>query len=98
MAVQRAFACALTVKLSGRMPPSDWSRGCTLFSSTRGDTTELHGPLQRLLDVEPDEVTQLSVEWPLPAMANSQDRSVPRRYFSYPDSPAPPGRHRACDC
>jgi len=28
----------------------DWSRGCTLSSSTRGDTTELHRPLQRLLE------------------------------------------------
>ncbi len=27
-----------------------WSRGRTIFPSARGDTTELHGPLQRLLD------------------------------------------------
>jgi hypothetical protein len=26
-------------------------RGCTLSSRTRGDTTDSHGPLQRLLDV-----------------------------------------------
>jgi hypothetical protein len=32
------------------MPP-DWSRGRTLSSSARGDTTDAHGPLQRLLDV-----------------------------------------------
>jgi hypothetical protein len=28
----------------------DQSRGCILSSRTRGDTTEHHGPLQRLLD------------------------------------------------
>jgi len=39
----------LTVKLRGRVTAPDQSRGCTLFSSTRGDTTALHGPLQRLL-------------------------------------------------
>ena len=40
----------LTVKLRGRTEAPDQSRGCTLSSRTRGDTTELHGPLQRLLD------------------------------------------------
>jgi len=40
----------LTVKLRGRAEASDKSRGCTLSSRTRGDTTESHGPLQRLLD------------------------------------------------
>ena len=39
----------LTVKLSGRIVAPAWSRGCTLSSSTRGDTTEFHGPLQRWL-------------------------------------------------
>ena len=39
----------LTVKLRGRLMPPDWSRGCTLSSSTRGGTTEHHGTLQRLL-------------------------------------------------
>jgi hypothetical protein len=30
----------------------DWSRGAhTLFRRGRGDTTEVHGPLQRLLEV-----------------------------------------------
>ena len=38
------------MKLRGRASAPDWSRGCTLSSSTRGDTTELHGPLQRLLE------------------------------------------------
>src|SRR5882762_9616156 len=42
--------CPLTVKLRGRALAFDWSRGCTLASSTCSDTTELHGPLQRLLD------------------------------------------------
>jgi hypothetical protein len=32
------------------MQAPDQSRGCTLSSSTCGDTTERHGPLQRLLD------------------------------------------------
>jgi hypothetical protein len=39
----------LTVKLRGRAPAPGWSRGCTLSSSTRGDTTDSHGTLQRLL-------------------------------------------------
>jgi len=42
---------ALTVKLRGRPGAPDWSRGCTLSSRTRGDTTDVHGPLQRLLEV-----------------------------------------------
>src|SRR5262249_57394453 len=40
----------LTVKLRGRPEAPDWSRGCKLSSRTRGDTTDVHGPLQRLLD------------------------------------------------
>jgi hypothetical protein len=40
----------LTVKLRGRPEAPDWSRGCTLSCRTRGDTTDVHGPLQRLLD------------------------------------------------
>src|SRR5215469_18829750 len=39
----------LTVKLRGRPEAPDWSRGCTLSFRTRGDTTDSHGPLQRLL-------------------------------------------------
>jgi hypothetical protein len=39
----------LTVKLRGRAMTPDWSRGRTIFPSARGDTTALHGPLQRLL-------------------------------------------------
>jgi hypothetical protein len=31
----------------------DWSRGRTLSSRARGDTTDSHSPLQRLLDVIP---------------------------------------------
>jgi hypothetical protein len=41
----------LTVKLTGRPKAADQSRGRTLFSRTRGDTTGDHGPLQRLLVV-----------------------------------------------
>ena len=37
------------MKLSGRAEALDWSRGCILSSSSRGDTTEFHGPLQRWL-------------------------------------------------
>src|SRR5262249_11774420 len=40
----------LRVKLRGRAQAPSWSRGCTLSSRTRGDTTDGHGPLQRLLD------------------------------------------------
>ena len=39
----------LTVKLRDRTEAPDWTRGCTLSSNTRGDTTGSHGPLQRLL-------------------------------------------------
>jgi hypothetical protein len=39
----------LTVKLTGRARASDWSRGRRLSSRAHGDTTALHGPLQRLL-------------------------------------------------
>jgi len=39
----------LTVKLRGRTQAPDWSRRCTISSSTGGDTTAPHGPLQRLL-------------------------------------------------
>src|SRR5256885_17229308 len=42
----------LTVKLSGRPRGPDWRRGRTISSGARGDTTDVHGPLQRLLDVE----------------------------------------------
>src|SRR5271170_3868557 len=41
----------LTVKLRGRAQAPNQSRGCTLSSSTRGDITDSHGPLQRLLEV-----------------------------------------------
>ena len=37
------------MKLRGRPEAPDQSRGCTLSSRTRGDTTDFHGPLQRLL-------------------------------------------------
>ena len=47
----RAQPCTLTVKLSGRTQAPDQSRGRTMSSRAHGDTTELHGPLQRLLDV-----------------------------------------------
>jgi hypothetical protein len=50
----------LTVKLRGRTEAPDWSRGRTLSSSTRGDTIELHDPLQRLLRGPPCELDELS--------------------------------------
>src|SRR5437660_11168144 len=40
----------LTVKLRGRAQASDWSRGRTLSSRARGETTARHGTLRRLLD------------------------------------------------
>ncbi len=45
----RPPAWPLTVKLRGRTEAPDWTRGCTLSFCTRGDTTDSHGPLQRLL-------------------------------------------------
>src|SRR6185437_4384349 len=41
----------LTVKLRGRTMAPDSSRGYTLFTRTRGDTTDSHGTLQRLLGI-----------------------------------------------
>src|SRR5215467_9645627 len=46
----RLVTRSLTVKLRGRPKAPDLSRGCTLSLRTRGDTTDSHGPLQRLLD------------------------------------------------
>jgi len=43
----------LTVKLRGRAAEPDWSRGRNISPSARGDTTALHGTLQRLLDAQP---------------------------------------------
>src|ERR1700733_298226 len=40
----------LTVKLRGRTQAPNWSRGRTISSRARGDTTDSHGPLQRLLE------------------------------------------------
>jgi len=48
--VSNAFVKRLTVKLRGRPEAPNWSRGCILSSRTRGDTTDSHGPLQRLLE------------------------------------------------
>ena len=52
---------ALTVKLRGRPEASDQSRGRKLSSGARGDPSEYHGPLQRLLDrmASPDAVSLL---------------------------------------
>src|SRR5580658_10924814 len=47
----------LTVKLRGRAEALDQSRGRTMSSRARGDTTEHHGPLQRLLDGHIDSLT-----------------------------------------
>jgi hypothetical protein len=41
----------LTVKSRGRALRLGQRRGRTLFCRARGDTTELHGPLQRLLGI-----------------------------------------------
>ena len=43
-------AMTATGDVEGRPEAPDWSRGCTLLFCTRGDTTDFHGPLQRLLD------------------------------------------------
>jgi hypothetical protein len=39
------------VKLTGQPIRPDQRRGRTLFCRARGDTTELDGPLQRLLGI-----------------------------------------------
>ena len=41
---------ALTVKLRGRASAFDWSPGCTISYRTRGDNSDCHGTLQRLLE------------------------------------------------
>jgi len=51
----RHLAVRLTLKLRGRTQAPDWSRGCTLSPRTRGDTSDSHGPLQRLLGVTVNE-------------------------------------------
>ena len=38
------------MKLRGRVQTPDRSRGRTVATRARGDTTGLHGPLQRLLE------------------------------------------------
>jgi hypothetical protein len=45
----RTMLSRLTDELRGRPEAHDQSRGRTLSSRARGDTTEYHGPLQRLL-------------------------------------------------
>jgi hypothetical protein len=47
----QASSWLLTVKLRGREKEPGQSRGRTLSSRARGDTTEPHGTLQRLLEV-----------------------------------------------
>ena len=79
----------LTVKLRGRAQVPDRSRGRTISARACGDATAHHGPLQRLLDVEPDEETQLSVEWPylpwltrkiVPSLADISAIATPPRH------------------
>src|SRR4029077_4586035 len=53
--------CSLTVKLRGRAQAPKQSRGCTMSSRTRGDTTESHGPLQRWLEPQPSKESVRSV-------------------------------------
>ena len=51
ISAERTKRGLLTDELRGRAGAPDQSRGCTLSPRARGDTTEHHGPLQRLLDV-----------------------------------------------
>ena len=44
------FQWPLTQKLRGRTTARDKRRGRTLSSRARGDTTDSHGPFQRLLE------------------------------------------------
>src|SRR3974390_1268920 len=48
-----ARARHLTVKLRARPEAPEWGGGCTLLFGTGGDTTDVHGPLQRLLGASP---------------------------------------------
>src|SRR2546429_9648018 len=50
------MACCLTVKLRRRTPTPAERRGRTMSFGARGDTTESHGPLQRLLGGTPSPV------------------------------------------
>jgi hypothetical protein len=60
----------LTVKLTGRALRPDQRRGGTLSCRARGDTTGLHGPLQRLLD---------GIRTPLSVALNEAPRRTQRR-------------------
>jgi hypothetical protein len=53
----------LTVKLRGRTQAPDQSRGRTISSRARGDTTVHHGPLQRLLGIGPDQAKSRDLLW-----------------------------------
>jgi hypothetical protein len=70
----RILSRTLTVKLRGRVEAPDQSRGRTLSSRARGDTTEHHGPLQRLLAA-----TLLSAD-PDRNVADRRRRGLSRRH------------------
>ena len=78
MSVRDTENSRLTVKLRGRAEAPDQSRGCTLSPSTRGDTPDFHGPLQRWLDARLCHAT--SSEAPsIQAPQNNADRREQQR-------------------
>jgi hypothetical protein len=73
----------LTVKLRGRTEALIKRRGRTLSSRARGDTTDCHGPLQRLLD---GAVTASAPAAPPSTIFPPQPRDVDQ-YYDGPQGP-----------
>src|SRR6267143_1960293 len=92
--------CGLTPRLSGRPETPDWSRGCRLSSRTRGDTTELHGPLQAVVRGTCVAVHRRHlVPLAQPHRAHARSSGVERRALTEADAgdatPSAAARHRS---
>jgi hypothetical protein len=66
------------VKLRGRAQAPDQSRGCTLSSRTRGDTTAPHGPPPMMLELTPPPEC-FTYAAPCPPLATAAALGVDRR-------------------
>jgi hypothetical protein len=66
----------LTDELRGRVEAPDQSRGRTISSRARGDTTASHGPLQRLLDGAAESASLVALRR---VITNRLSRPAPQR-------------------